>query len=171
MHIVRMLNCVCMSVVAYFYTDKRVFVRDFDIDAGVVTRDKEVTRDARVVGISKVDAGNLIAAYKATRWACALIAYDELSDASRAAILEEVNELRWSDFGRGNGLSYLSDDSAAAMIALSNQQGCSHELSSIAKPKVITEGNFAIAPIIFLIIAPLHGLWSAMYYLVKSLND
>ena len=162
MYISRLLNCVFMSVVAYFYTDKRVFVRDFDIKQGTVKS------SARVIGISKADAENLIAAYRATRWTCALIAYAELSDASRAAISAELNELKLTDFGRGNGLSCLPAASAAAMIALSDEQKCSDELSSIAKSRVITDGSFLIEPIVFAIIAPLHALWSAIYYIFST---
>lgn len=146
--------CVGMSAVAYFYTGLRVYVREFpENDPG------DVVVRGRVIGISNEDARDLGAAYAATRRGCALIAYHQLPEARKLAVMREAAEFRETSarvqwFG-------LSDAEIAVSLALADFPERSRSVVYLGRSKLV-EGGLISSAAAFLFILPVHIALSSL---------
>ncbi len=146
--------CVGMSVVAFFYTGLRVYVREFPENApgDVVVR-------GRVIGISSEDAQDAGAAYSATRRGCALIAFHRLPKDRKLAIREEAAAFREAS-ARAKWFG-MSDVEIAVSLALSDLPERSPGMVHLGRSKLV-EGGLISSAAASLFLLPVHATLSAI---------
>lgn len=152
--------CLGMSVVAFFYTGLRVYVRrDKDLAVG------DVRVEPRQIMISVDDMNDVRAAYDATRRGCVLIAYQMLNDDEKSGIMAEVRNFI-EDCAPARFFE-LSNMDAMGTLALHDNLNKSHNMARLGQPKMISENLLAGASV-FLVVMPAHLVMSAINLVIEK---
>ena len=149
-----------MSVMAFFYTGLRVYVRH-DKDLAVA----DVRVEPRRIMISIDDMNDVRTAYDATRRGCVLIAYHMLNDDEKSGIMSEVQNFI-EDCAPARFFE-LSDMEAMGTLALHDNLEKTRNMAALAEPKMIRE-NILAGAAVFLFVMPLHLVMGAINLVIEK---